>query len=151
MTKKTFKPWMGLIFVILSKWQKARSMQKLESFKNDSWTRFFGVCRFVGLSQDEDELADEYDVAINHDTFKHVHKIETIQARAQVKGRRISRLAEALDEAKRQKWKAKKKDGVIRPFLWLRTKVGGGLGFPHLAQKDICNVSISAPLDSLRE
>ena len=47
--------------------------------------------------------------------------------------------------------KAKKKDGVIRPFLWLRTKVGGGLGFPQLAQKDICNVSIIAPLDSLKE
>ena len=27
---------------------------------------FFGVCRFVDYLQDEDELADEYDVAINH-------------------------------------------------------------------------------------
>ena len=31
--------------------------------------------------------------------------------------------------------KAKKKDGVIRPFLWLRTKVDGGVGSPT---REIC-------------
>ena len=41
----------------------------------------FGVCRFVGLSQDEDELADEYDVAINH----------TILLNTYIKSRRYKR------------------------------------------------------------
>ena len=42
---------------------------------------FFGVCRFVGLSQDNDELADEYDVAINH----------TILLNTYIKSRRYKR------------------------------------------------------------
>ena len=80
--------------------------------------------------QDEDELADEYDVAINH----------TILLNTYIKSRRYKRercqgsakpTCKTLDESEAETKDAKKKDGVIRPFLWLRTKVGGGLGSPH--------------------
>ena len=60
---------------------KARSMQKLESFKNDSWTRFLEYADLLDYLQDEDELADEYDVAINH----------TILLNTYIKSRRYKR------------------------------------------------------------
>ena len=45
--------------------------------------------------------------------------------------------------------KAKKKDGVIRPFLLATNEVGGGLGFQRTRRHMQC--VYKAPLDSLRE
>ena len=155
MTKKTFKPWMGLIFVILSKWQKARSMQKLESFKKWFVNSIFGVCRFVGLSQDEDELADEYDVAINH----------TILLNTYIKSRRYKRercqgSAKPTCKAPWRKRSVNLEDAKRRtgnPSLSLATNESGW-GFGDLPNNNVSVYRlhylwwcISAPLDSLRE
>ena len=102
--------------------------------------------------QDEDELADEYDVAINH----------TILLNTYIKSRRYKRercqgsakpTCKALDESEAETLKMlKKKDGVIRPFLfWLRTKWVGVWGLPNARVKDCTTYGgVSAPLDSLR-
>ena len=110
-------------------------MQKLESFKNDSWTRFFEYADLLDYLQDEDELADEYDVAINH----------TILWNTYIKSRRYKRercqgsakpTCKALDESEAETLKMlKKKDGVIRPFLLATNEVGGGLGSPTHVSK----------------
>ena len=87
--------------------------------------------------------------------FEHVHKIKTIQARAKVKGRRISRLAKPLTRRSVKNEKAKKKDGVIRPFLFGYERSGWGCGVSPL-HESVYRLRhlwwcVSAPLDSLRE
>ena len=79
-------------------------------------------------------MADEYDVAINH----------TILLNTYIKSRRYKRercqgsakpTCKTLDESEADLEDAKKKDGVIRPFLWLRTKWVGVWGLPMCVSK----------------
>ena len=89
---------------------------------------FLEYADLLDYLQDEDELADEYDVAINHTILLNTYIKSRRYKREPVKGRRISRLAKPFDEAKRQNEKAKKKDGVIRPFLFGYERSGWGFG-----------------------
>ena len=101
--------------------------------------------------QDEDELADEYDVAINH----------TILLNTYIKSRRYKRercqgsakpTCKALDESEAETLKMLK-EGRSNPSLsFLATnEVGGGLGSPNARVKDCTTYGgVSAPLDSLR-
>ena len=81
--------------------------------------------------QDEDELADEYDVAINHTILLNTYIKSRRYKRERCQGSAKPTCKKPLTKAKRKPENAKKKDGVIRPFLWLRTKVGRGLGSPR--------------------
>ena len=70
---------------------------------------FLEYADLLDYLQDEDELADEYDVAINHTILLNTYIKSRRYKRAQVKGRRISRLAKPLTRRSVKNEKAKRR------------------------------------------
>ena len=70
---------------------------------------FLEYADLLDYLQDEDELADEYDVAINHTILLNTYIKSRRYKREPSQGSANKPTCEALDEAKRQNEKAKRR------------------------------------------